>query len=196
MILELNLLTNNKKKSKESRGTSMKGSKDKEVEETVKRLEEQLGAEQQKTQEHLTRLKYLQADFENYRKRAEKQVQEAVQRSNEQLVTCLIGVLDDFESAISAGETTENKDALLDGIKMVQKKLGKILANEGLERLECVGKPFDPNKHEVLAQVPTKDHQSGTVIEEARKGFVFKGKVVRPSVVTIACEYSKGEDNE
>ena len=188
---------NNQKKTSESSGTSMKGSKDKqEFEETVKRLEEQLAAEQQKTQEHLTRLKYLQADFENYRRRAEKQVQDAVQRSNEQLVTCLIGVLDDFESAISAGETTENKDALLDGIKMVQKRLAKILANEGLEQLECVGKPFDPNKHEVLAQVPTKDHESGTVIEEARKGFVFKGKVVRPSVVTIACEYSKGESNE
>ncbi|PVX27807.1 MAG: nucleotide exchange factor GrpE [Candidatus Bathyarchaeum sp.] len=187
---------NSKKKNSESSRTPMKEPKNRELEETVKRLEEELKAEQQKTQEHLTRLKYLQADFENYRKRAEKQVQDAVQRSNEQLVTCLIGVLDDFENALSAGETTENKDALLDGIKIVHKKLDKILAEEGLERLECVGKPFDPNKHEILAQIPTKDHESGTVIEEARKGFVFKGKVVRPSVVTIACEHSKGESNE
>jgi molecular chaperone GrpE len=187
---------NNKKRPSESSGISMKEPKNKELEETVKRLEEQLSAEQQKTQEYLTRLKYLQADFENYRKRAEKKVQDAIQRSNEELVTCIISVLDDFEIAISAGETTENKDALLDGIKMVHKKLDSLLAKEGLERLECVGKPFDPNKHEVLAQVPTNDHQSGTVIEEARKGFVFKGKVVRPSVVTIACEQSKGESNE
>ena len=79
---------------------------------------------------------------------------------------------------------------------MVNKKLDNILAKEGLERLECVGKTFDPNKHEILAQVPTNDQQSGTVLEEARKGFVFKGKVLRPSVVTIACEYSKGEHNE
>ena len=97
----------------------MKESKNKEHEEMVKQLEEELGAEKQKTQEYLTRLKYLQADFENYCKRAEKQVQDTVQRSNEQLVTCLIDVLDDFESAISAGETTENKEALLNGIKMV-----------------------------------------------------------------------------
>ena len=175
----------------------MKDSKNKqELEKTVKKLEEQLGAEQQKTQEYLTRLKYLQADFENYRRRVENQVQEAVKRSNEQLVSCLIGVLDDFEVAISAGQTTENKDALLDGIKMVHKKLDKLLAKEGLERLECVGKPFDPNMHEILAQIPTNDHESGTVLEEARKGFVFKGKVLRPSVVTIACEDSKGEHNE
>jgi molecular chaperone GrpE len=175
----------------------MKDSKNKqELKESVKRLEEQLDVEQQKTKEYLTRLKYLQADFENYRKRAEKQVQDTVQRSKEHLVTSLITVLDDFESAISAGETTENKDALLDGIKMVQKKLDNLLAKEGLERLECVGKPFDPNKHEILAQVPTNDHQSGTVLEEARKGFIFNGKVLRPSVVTIACEYTKGEHNE
>ena len=167
-----------------------------ELEETVIRLEEQLDLEQLKTKEYLTRIKYLQADFENYRKRAEKQLKEAVQRSNEQLVTCLLDVLDDFDSAISVGETTENKKALLDGIKMIQKKLDNLLSKEGLERLECVGKLFDPNKHEILAQVPTKDHQSGTVLEEARKGFVFKGKILRPSVVTIACENSKGEDNE
>ena len=135
----------------------------KELEQKVAQLEEQLVAEQQKSQDYLTKLKYLQADFEN---------------------------------AISAGENTENKDALLQGIKMVHKKLDCLLANEGLERLECVGKQFDPIKHEVLAQIPTNDHESGTVIEEARKGFVFKGKVLRPSVVTIACENSKGEHNE
>jgi molecular chaperone GrpE len=187
---------NNQKKTNKSSRTSMKESKNLEVEEIIKSLQEKLGAEQQKTQEYLTRLKYLQADFENYRKRAEKQVQDLVNRSNEQLVTCLLGILDDFESAISVGETTENKDAMLDGIKMIHKKLDDILTKEGLERLECVGKPFDPNKHEILAQVPTNNHQSGTVLEEARKGFVFKGKVLRPSVVTIACENSKGENNE
>ena len=186
---------NNQKKTKKSSRTTMKESINLEVEE-IKSLQEKLGTEQQKTQEYLTRLKYLQADFENYRKRVEKQVQDSVTRSNEQLVTCLLGVLDDFESAISVGETTENKDAILDGIKMIHKKLDDILAKEGLERLECVGKPFDPNKHEILAQVPTNDHQSGTVLEEARKGFVFKGKILRPSVVTIACKNSKGEHNE
>jgi molecular chaperone GrpE len=168
----------------------------KKLEQKIKQLEEQLAAEQKKSQEYLTKLKYLQADFENYRRRAEKQVQDAVTRSNENLVSSLIGVIDDFENAILAGESTKNKDALLDGIKMVHKKLDCLLASEGLERLECVGQQFDPIKHEVLAQIPTNEHESGTVIEEARKGFVFKGKVLRPSVVTIACEDSKGEHNE
>jgi len=168
----------------------------KELEQKIKELEEQLATEQQKSKDYLTRLKYLQADFENFRRRSEKQVQDAVSRSNENLVCSLIAVVDDFENAISAGEKTENKDALLEGIRLVHKKLDCLLANEGLERLECVGKQFDPVRHEVLAQIPTNDHESGTVIEEARKGFVFKGKVLRPSVVTIACEDSKGEHNE
>jgi molecular chaperone GrpE len=169
--------------------------KEEEFEETVKKLKEKLEAEQEKTKEYLNRLKYLQADFENYRKRVEKEVQEAVQRSNEKLVACLIDIMDDLESAISAGETTENKDALLEGINMVHKNLDKLLEKEGLERLECVGRPFDPNLHEVLVQVPTNNHESGTVLEEARKGFMFKGKVLRPSVVKIACKDSEG-DNE
>jgi len=194
LILELELLTRQKNKTyKSSRVPMEESSKKEDFEETVKKLEEKLNAEQQKSKEYLNRLKYLQADFENYRKRAEKEVQEAVQRSNEKLVACLIDIIDDLDNAISVGETTENKDALLEGIKMVHKNLDKLLEKEGLERLECVGRPFDPNLHEVLVQVPTNNHESGTVLEEARKGFMFKGKVLRPSIVKIACKDSEGD---
>jgi len=173
-----------------------KSLKEAEFEKIVKKLKVELTAEQEKSQEYLNRLMYLQADFENYKKRVEKEIQQAVRINNEKAVICFIDIMDDLENAISAGEATENKVALLEGIKMTQKNLEKILEKEGVEKLECIGKPFDPNKHEILAQVPTKEHQSGTVLEETRKGFVFKGKVLRPSVVTVACEYSKGEHNE
>ena len=191
------MLTKKKKKTDRSSRASMKKSlKKKEFEAKVKELEEKLEAEQDKVKEYLNRLKYLQADFENYRKRVEKEVQEAVQRSNERLVVCLIDIIDDLESAISVGETTENKNALLEGIKMIHKNLDRLLEKEGLERLECVGQIFNPNMHEVLVKIPTKDLQSGTIIEEARKGFMFKGKVLRPSIVKIACEDSEGDKNE
>ena len=168
-------------------------SKEKEFEETIKRLEGRLGAEEEKTKEYLNRLKYLQADFDNYRKRMEKEVQEAIERSNERLVAGLIDIIDDLESAISAGEKTENKNALLEGKKMVHKKLDSLLEKEGLVRLECVGRTFDPNIHEILAEIPTKKHQSGIILEEARKGFMFKGKILRPSIVKVACEISEVE---
>ena len=150
--------------------------------------------EQAKSKAYLNRLKYLQADFQNYGKRMEKEVQEVTQRSNERLIVSLINILDDLESAILAGKTTENKGALLEGVEIIHKKLDKLLEKEGLVRLMPVGKPFDPNIHEVLAEIPTKNHQRGIIIEEARKGFMFKGKILRPSIVKIACEDSDGEE--
>ncbi len=190
-------MTKKQKKTGKSSRTSMEeSSKKEEIKEIVKKLEEKMEAEKEKNKEYLNRLKYLQADFENYRKRVEKEIHEAVQRSNEKIVACLIDIMDDLERAISEGETTENKDALLEGIKMIHKNLDKLLEKEGLERLECIGQAFNPNMHEVLAEVPTKDLQSGTVLEETRKGFMFKGKVLRPSIVKIACKDSEGDKNE
>ena len=84
-------------------------SKKTQFEEMTKKLEEELEVEKKKSKEYLNRLEYLQADFENYRKRVEKEVQEAVQRSNEKLVVCLIDIMDDLEKAVLAGKTTENK---------------------------------------------------------------------------------------
>lgn len=182
-------MKNKQKKKHEPCAVSLEESANKNgFEETIRKLEEKLVAEREKAKGYLDELKYLQADFDNYRKRMQKVVQGAIQKSNERLVACLIDVIDDLENAISAGETTDNKEALIEGIRMVHKKLDKLLEKEGLERIECVGQPFDPNIHEVLAEVPTREHQSGTVLEEARKGFMFKGKVLRPSIVKIACE--------
>jgi len=170
----------------------MKTSKRKKSSETIERLREELEAEESKSKEYLNRLKYLQADFENYRKRMEKDFQEAAQRSNEKLIVNLLGIIDDLERAIETGRKTKNVDALLEGIEMLYKNLGSILEREGLTRIGSVGKPFDPNLHEVLMQIPTDEHEEGTVIEEARQGFKFRGRVIRPSVVKIASKSIEG----
>lgn len=159
----------------------------------VRMLEEALEAEQGKSKEYLSRLKYLQADFDNYRKRMVREFQEVTQRSNERLIASVLNVVDDLERAIETGRKTENTDALLEGVEMVYKNLYGLLEREGLTRIKAIGKPFDPNMHEILAKVPTDDHDDGIVIEEARKGFIFKGKVMRPSVVMIS---SKKEGSE
>jgi len=163
------------------------------VSEELKRLKEELNAEQAKSREYLDRLKYLQADFENYRKRVEREFQEVTQRSNEKLIVNLLNVIDDLERAIETGRTTVNANALLEGVEMTRKKLYTILEQEGFVKIEAYGKPFDPNVHEILAKVPTKNYDEGIVIEEVRKGFMFKGKVIRPSIVKIACKYEGGE---
>jgi molecular chaperone GrpE len=158
----------------------------KRVSKKIETLQESLKAEQSKSEDYLKRLKYLQADFENYRRRVERDLQDMTQHSNERLVANIVTILDDLENAISAGKTTKNKGSLLEGVEMVYKKLDKLLEKEGLQRIESVGKPFNPNLHEVLMQIPTDKYEEGTVIEEVRKGFKFKGRIIRPSVVKLA----------
>lgn len=152
----------------------------------IRELEKALREEREKSNEYLNRLMYLQADFENYRKRIDKAIRESVQHGNEKLIIKLLGVIDELELAIQSGKESENKEAILKGVEMVLKKMYTTLGHEGLTRIEAVGKPFDPSKHEVILEVPTKDYDEGTVIEEVRKGFMLGDKVIRPSMVKIA----------
>ena len=129
---------------------------------------------------------YLQADFENYRKRTERKINEIAKFSNERLIVNLLSIIDEMEMAIQVGKETKNKEALLKGIEMILKKMYATMGHEGLTKIEAVGKPFDPKIHEVAMKVPTKEHDEGVVIEEVRKGFMLRDKVIRPSMVKIA----------
>ena len=149
------------------------------------KLKKALEEEREKSNDYLNRLKYLQADFENYRKRVEKEILETAQVSIERLVINLLNVIDELELAIHSGRETENKQALLEGVEMILKKMRTILGQEGLAKIEAVGKSYDPKLHEVLMKVPTKDHDENVVIEEVRTGYILRDKVIRPSIVKI-----------
>ena len=154
----------------------------------LKRLEKALKEEQERSNEYLNRLKYLQADFENYRKRVEKEIRETVQYSNEKLILNLLSVVDELELALSSGRETENKQALLEGVEMTLKKMFAALEQEGLKKIEAVGESFDPKLHEVAVKVPTKEDNEDIIVEEIRKGYTLRGKVIRPSIVKIAAQ--------
>jgi len=158
------------------------------------KLKEELNQEREKSEDYLNRLRYLQADFENFRKRVEKEAHQVAQYANERLIVNLLDVIDDLEMAVQTGKRTENKDALLEGVQMVCKKLCATLEREGLTGIESVGKLFDPKMHEVLIKVPTKDYEEGVIIEEVRKGFMLREKVIRPSIVKIASSQGVIED--
>ena len=148
-------------------------------------LKKALAEEREKSNEYLNRLKYLQADFENYRKRMEKEIREIAQAGKERLVLNLLNVIDELELAIHSGRETENKQALLEGVEMTLKKMRITLGQEGLSRIDAVGKSYDPNLHEVVMKVPTKDQDENVVIEEVRTGYILRDKVIRPSIVKI-----------
>jgi len=168
----------------------------KEPQEQIHDLEERLVQEQEKAQEYLRRLKYLQADFENYRKRTERKANELTVRCNEKLVAELLCVVDDLERALDSGKETDDASALLKGVKMIHRNLTRMLEREGLERIDAVGKVFDPKFHEIVVKIPRNDCEEGLVLEEVRRGFVFKGRVLRPCMVNVSCIEDEEKENE
>ena len=165
------------------------------IREDLARLEKTLEEERKRNEEYLTSLRYLQADFENYRKRVDREIRELEEFSTLGLVRKLIPVLDDLDLAVATAGKAEDK-GILEGVKMVQKNLNSALESEGLHRIKAVGEPFNPSSHEAVDKVQGKD-SSDKVIEEMRKGYTFKGKVLRPSAVKVELaarkEAAKGE---
>jgi molecular chaperone GrpE len=161
---------------------------------TVKKLEEVLKREREKSSEYLNRLTYLQADLENYRKRVEKGFQQVAQLSKEKLIVNLLNVIDGLELALRSGRETENKQALLEGVEMTLKKMYAALGQEGFTKIVTAGKTFNPELHEVVMKVPTEKYDENVIIEEVRKGYMLKDKVIRPSMVKIATRL--GETHE
>ncbi|MBI3840561.1 MAG: nucleotide exchange factor GrpE [Thaumarchaeota archaeon] len=146
--------------------------------------EERLVREQERNQILLTRLKYAQADLENYRKRAEKEMVDAAEASVRGLAAKLLSVLDGLELAVKHAEEEGASRELKEGIQMVDRNLAAALESAGMEKIECVGKPFDPSMHEAVEKVQGKAGLD-TVVEEVRPGFTFRGRVVRPSMVKV-----------
>lgn len=140
--------------------------------------------------DRLNRLKYLQSDFDNFRKWSEKEKAAIVLHANENLLRDLLVVLDDFEHALPSLGMEKNREGML----MVYRKLTKILQEYGLESIECIGKKFDPNLHEVLCSEPC-GKEPGTVLEDLMKGYRLREKVIRPSKVKIA-EHAQANESE
>ena len=154
--------------------------------EQIEQLKERAG----KADEYWDRLLRQTADFENYKKRAARERQEAVAYANEILLTKLLPVLDAFEMALAATANASEPAAahsLQAGIVMVSNQLKSILADSGLEEINAVpGKPFDPNLHEAVSQEPTNEVPEGRVLRQIRKGYRFRNRLVRPAGVVVA----------
>jgi len=142
--------------------------------------------EKKRSEDCLNRLKYMQADFENYRKRLERQMDEVRKYSNERIIIQLLDVVDELELAIRSAQSSNSNGTLVQGVEMTLKKLEKILQKEGVCPIDCLGKPFDSSKHDAVSKVEKDNVEGCTVVEEIRKGYTMKEKVIRPSVVKVA----------
>lgn len=139
----------------------------------------------------------LLADFENYRRRTRQEAEELRRTACERLLRELLPLLDNFERALASFKDSV-PEKVAAGVEMIFRQLLNILNQEGVEPLESVGQPFDPCFHEAFAQLPTADYPEGTVAGEVQRGYLLRGKVLRPALVQVAVkpEETPKEDQE
>lgn len=141
------------------------------------------------------RLLRAQAELDNYRKRAARQIEEERRYANLPLIRDLLHVWDNMNRAIQAAEQSGQSDSLLEGFKMVVGQMEEVLDRYHCKRIEAVGKPFDPHLHEAILQQPSEEHPHGTVTQETQTGFQLHDRVVRPSQVIVAAAPERSEEN-
>ncbi|WP_442954896.1 nucleotide exchange factor GrpE [Paenibacillus sp. SYP-B4298] len=127
-----------------------------------------------------------QADFDNYRRRTIKEKEELAQYASMKLITELLPVIDNFERALSAAQTAEDKDSFIKGVDMIFRQFNQVLQQEGLAQMETVGQPFNPDFHQAIMQVESDEHEEGIVVEEVQRGYMLKDKVLRPAMVKVS----------
>lgn len=158
------------------------------AEEKAETAEEKAEAVEEKKEENATEedgdAKYLRlmADFQNYKKRVEKEKTDLYSYANEKIVTELLAVLDNFERALAH---EDSGDGFKEGMEMIFKQLMDVLEKSGLAEIPALGEDFDPNFHNAVMTEETEEYESGKVSGVLQKGYTLNGKVIRPSMVKV-----------
>lgn len=181
---ELTGLVEERGKDKENEVLALDENGDEIAGENIEDLKCRLAEQVARAEEYFQRLARLQADFENYRRRTAREREELVKFATEQLIVSLLPVVDNFERALASGR--ENPDKLLEGVEMIYHQLFDLLAAEGLAPVPAAGEKFDPARHEAVSQVESSEHVDNIILEEFRRGYYLKDKVIRPAMVKVA----------
>ena len=149
---------------------------------------EELKLKAAKADEHWDRLLRTTADLENFKKRAARERQEAVKFANASLLEKLIPALDNFDMALAAANNAESHsmESLKTGIAMIYNQLKAALADTGLEEIDATNQPFDPNLHEAVSHQESADVPEGQVLQQLRKGYKLRERLIRPATVVVA----------
>jgi molecular chaperone GrpE len=135
------------------------------------------------------RLQRTAADYANYQKRVQREMTETRDFANVKLITELLNVLDDMSRALdAAGDDRPDDDPMRVGMQLVHDKALDILGRFGVETIEAIGRPFDPEAHSALMQQPSDEHPPQTVLQELQRGYKLKGRTIRPSAVIVSTE--------
>ncbi len=137
----------------------------------------------------MARLQRVSADYQNYQKRIQRDIEQARQFANEDIMKSLLAVIDDMERALQAArENHSPEDPLLQGMELVHNKLLETLGSFGLQAIEAEGKQFDPSEHLAMVQEESDAHPPLTVLKELQTGYTLRGRTIRPSAVVVSKE--------
>lgn len=168
---------------------------DKQLEAELESVKAELEKEKKHAAElHEMRLR-LQAEFENYRRRTRQEMDDVRQLAAGRLVADLLPVVDNLERAISAASKDPQAAGYIQGTELILKQLLEVLSGVGLQPVESVGVPFDPNVHEAVATEQTEDYPPGYVVEELTRGYAINGKILRVGMVKVAEGMDVEEEN-
>ena len=132
------------------------------------------------------RILRMQAEFDNYRKRTERERSEFSEYAGEQTITAMLPVLDDFDRALKVARETNAPETFLKGLELIYGRFLETLKRQGLEPLDAEGAQFDPHLHEAIGRVETAEHEDGTVVQEFQRGYNYKKRLLRPAMVQVA----------
>jgi molecular chaperone GrpE len=141
---------------------------------------------QNEAEENQNRYLRAQADFDNYRRRTQKEKEELAQYASLKLVGQLLPVLDNFQRALQTGGEIVETESFSKGVDMIYRQLSQVLEAEGLKVMEAAGQPFDPELHQAIMQVESEEHPEGTVVDVIQNGYWLKDRVLRPAMVKVS----------
>jgi molecular chaperone GrpE len=156
-------------------------------------LQESVAEHKKKAAEYYDQLLRLKAEFENYRRRVEKEKQDLVKFGQEEVLLKMLPFIDNVDRALKAAREHDNHKTILEGLVMIEKEFKQFLKQEGVEPIKTHQEKLDPDLHHVVSQEERPGHEDDEILEEIQKGYSFKGKVIRPSLVKVAKKANKQE---
>ena len=160
-------------------------------------VKSELRKAKESSESSLNKMKYLMADFDNYRKQMEKQVASKAESIKAELLLKFLNIRDDYLRALSVARQSKSEHiVVIEGLEGILKNIDSLLASEGVREIEAIGTPFDPNVHDAIAYSARDDLAENTVTAEIRKGYMLNGRVLRPTLVEISKKIIKNSVND
>jgi molecular chaperone GrpE len=166
------------------------------LENQLSQTEEECQKAKEEADNNLNKLRYLMADFDNYRKRIERQVESKINQGKAELILKFVSIHDDLSRAVETAKQGKSEQVVIEGLEGILRNVETLFDAEGVKEIETTGTPFDPNIHDAISFKYDDTVPENTVIAEIRKGYMISDKVLRPSLVEISKKIVKNSVNE